>query len=75
MDIHFVSSLTEDDEQRVAAAILAASEKLLAHSALSYSLRIRTAGGRVFENCRTSQPGQGHSTTSFEHPESWQSTT
>jgi hypothetical protein len=75
MDIHFVSSLMEDDEQRVAAAILAAAEKLLAHSPLSYSLRIRTAGGKVFENCRLNQPGNGRSSVSFEHPESWQSTT
>ena len=75
MDIHFVSSLTEDDEQRVAAAILAAAEKLLAHTALSYSLRIRTGGCKVFENCRLNQPGQGRSSPSFEHPESWQSTT
>lgn len=75
MDIHFVSSLTEDDEQRVAAAILAAAEKLLAHSALSYSLRIRTAGGKVLENCRLNQPGNGRSSPSFEQPESWQSTT
>ncbi|HEY7446181.1 MAG TPA: hypothetical protein VH702_18705 [Vicinamibacterales bacterium] len=75
MDIHFVSSLTDEDEQRVAAAIVAAAEKLLGHSPLSYSLRVRTAGGRVFETCRLNQPGTGHSSLSFEHPESWQSTT
>jgi hypothetical protein len=49
MEIHFISSLTSDDEAKVAAAVLAAATSLLDHSSIAYSLRIETSGGEVLQ--------------------------
>jgi hypothetical protein len=49
MKIHFISSLTVDDEGRVAAVMLDLSACLLEHFALAYSVRIETSDGQVFE--------------------------
>jgi len=51
MDIRFISSLTPDDESRLAAAILAAARGLLEQCDLPYSIRIETADGRVCQHC------------------------
>ena len=57
MDIRLVSSLTDDDEDRFAAIVLAAILELLNQQAIAYSLRIETAGGNVFQhNQSTSEP-------------------
>ena len=45
MEIHIVSSLTPDDESRLAAKILAAIGGLLDGLPVSYSVRIETASG------------------------------
>lgn len=45
MEIHVVSSLTPDDESRLAAKILAAIGSLLDGLPVSYSVRIETASG------------------------------
>ena len=50
MDIRFVSSLTIDDENRLAPALLQALAALLRASPLAYTIRIETAGGQVFEH-------------------------
>jgi hypothetical protein len=49
MNIHFISSLTVDDEGRVAQVMLDLSACLLEHFALAYSVRIETSDGQVFE--------------------------
>jgi hypothetical protein len=51
MDIRFISSLTPDDESRLAVAILAAARGLLEQFDLPYTLRIETADGRVCQHC------------------------
>ena len=45
MDIHLISSLTPDDESRLAAKVLAALGGLLDGFPVSYSIRIETAVG------------------------------
>lgn len=54
MDIRFVSSLTIDDENRIAPALLAAITQLLDLIPLVYAIRIETTGGRVLQH---SHPG------------------
>jgi hypothetical protein len=55
MDIHFVSSLTPDDEDRVAAALLAIVTSLLEHFSLAYTVKIETTSSRVLQHT-----GMGH---------------
>src|SRR5438046_1893792 len=50
MEIRFVSSLTIDDENRFAPALLQAIAALLRTSPLAYTIRIETTGGEVFEH-------------------------
>jgi hypothetical protein len=53
MDIHFVSSLTEDDEVRLAAALVGALRGFLDHYPVAYSMSIQTSGGKTIEHTRT----------------------
>lgn len=50
MNIRFVSSLTPDDEDRLAPGVLQAIALLLDQLPLAYTLRIETAGGRIFQH-------------------------
>ena len=50
MEIHFVSSLTADDENRFAPALLKAVGALLDQLPIAYTLRIETAGSQVFQH-------------------------
>lgn len=50
MDIHFVSSLTSEDENRVAVALVAAVQSLLAHVPIAYVLRVETSSAKVFDH-------------------------
>jgi hypothetical protein len=47
MDIHFVSSLTPEDELRAAEALCAAAGSLLDQFAIAYTIRIETTDGCV----------------------------
>ena len=53
MDIRFVSSLTPEDESRVAAVLCAALAGMLDELAIAYTLRIEAADGRIFQRCST----------------------
>lgn len=53
MDIHFISSLTPDDEDRLAPAILEAIKPMLELMPIAYTIRIRTAHNTVFQHTRT----------------------
>jgi hypothetical protein len=50
VEIHFISSLTEDDEERVALALLGAVEKLLNPFPIAYIVRIETSAGTVLQH-------------------------
>ena len=50
MDIRFVSSLTPEDEIRLAQGLLAAVASLLDSAPITYTLRIEAGAGRVFHH-------------------------
>jgi hypothetical protein len=50
MDIRFISSLTPDDENRMAPALLAAAAALLDRLPIAYTLRFETVTGRSFQH-------------------------
>ena len=52
MVIRFTSTLTDDDEARMASAILKAVGNLLALFPISYSIRIETTAGEIVEDGR-----------------------
>jgi hypothetical protein len=59
MEIRFVSSLTADDEDRFAPALLAAVSAILDQLPIAYTIRIETTGSLVFQHTHgatTSQP-------------------
>lgn len=49
MDIRFISSMTPDDEARLAPAVVDLIGALLDHLPLTYSLRVETAAGITFQ--------------------------
>jgi hypothetical protein len=58
MDIRFVSSLTAEDENTLAPALLKAIGALLDPLPITYTLRIETTGSQVFQhtNARPVEP-------------------
>lgn len=53
MEVRFVSSLTSEDEERYAPALLAALSGLLGQTNLAYTLQIRTSGDKMFHHSHT----------------------
>jgi hypothetical protein len=53
MEIHLVSSMTPDDESRLAPRVLAAIGAVLERLPVSYSLRIETALGNAIHHHHT----------------------
>ncbi len=50
MDIRFISSLTPDDENRIAPALLGAVASVLDRLPIAYTLRFETVTGRSFQH-------------------------
>jgi hypothetical protein len=50
MDIHFVSSLAEEDEVRLADTLLGVLTIVLQHYPIAYSVRVKTSGGTVVQH-------------------------
>jgi len=53
MEIHLVSSLTSDDESRLAPTMLAAIGHVLERLPVSYSVRIETTAGNAIQRHHT----------------------
>ena len=53
MDIHFISSLTPDDEDRPAPALLETLKPLLELMPIAYTIRIRTSSNTLYQHTRT----------------------
>jgi hypothetical protein len=49
MDIRLISTLTREDEARLAAAICAAAGQLLDQFSIIYTIRIETTDGQLFQ--------------------------
>jgi hypothetical protein len=50
MDIRFVSTLTPEDEDRLAPGLVNAIGQLLDALPLAYTLRVETSNGRIFQH-------------------------
>jgi hypothetical protein len=50
MEIRFVSTLTPEDEEQIAPAILTAITALLDQTGISYTLRLATSSEKVFQH-------------------------
>jgi len=57
MDIRFVSSLTGEDENAFAPALLKASGSILDQLPIAYTLRIDTTGAQVLQHTHTPRTG------------------
>jgi hypothetical protein len=55
MNIRFISSLTPEDEERVAPGIVTALGMLLDQLPIAYTLRIETSGGKLFQHVHADQ--------------------
>jgi hypothetical protein len=66
MDIRFVSSLTPDDENELAPALLSAIAALLDRVEFAYTLRIETTGAQVLNH---SHPSVRHSVAPKTRPQ------
>jgi hypothetical protein len=58
VDIRFVSTLTAEDEARLAPRVLKALAALLEGVPLSYTVRILTDGGTVFQHSSAVMPAE-----------------
>ena len=58
MDIRFVSSLTAEDENAFAPALLKAIGALLDQLPIAYTVRIETTGSQVFQHTHSGDPGR-----------------
>jgi hypothetical protein len=56
MEIYLVSSLTPDDESRLAPTVLAAIGVVLDSMAVPYAIRVRTTSGEALHRSRTDVP-------------------
>jgi hypothetical protein len=54
MDIRFISSLTADDENAFAPALLKAVSAVLDQFPIAYTVRIETTGAQVFQHMHPS---------------------
>jgi hypothetical protein len=50
MEIRFISSLTADDEEHFAPAVLKAASAFLDQLPIAYTLRIETSGAQVYQH-------------------------
>ena len=53
MNIRFVSSLTPDDEDRIAPGLMQAVSQLLDAVPIAYTLRVETATGKLYQHAHT----------------------
>jgi hypothetical protein len=56
MEIRFISSLTAEDENQFAPALLKAVGMLLDQLPIAYTMRIQTTGAQVFQHTHTHDP-------------------
>lgn len=57
MNIRFISTLTADDENRLAPGVLKAISALLDQLPIAYTVRIETTGAQVFQHTHPSFDG------------------
>ncbi len=68
MEIRFISSLTPEDENRIAPALLSAVSSVLDRMPIAYTLRFETVSGRSFQHVHSPEATE-EADTLFEHAE------
>jgi len=63
MDIHFVSTLTPEDEDRYAPMVLAAVKAILEPMPITYAVRIVTTNGGAVQHTKSDQAEEAAPTT------------
>ena len=58
MDIHFISTLNPEDEDRFAPMVLGAVRAILDMLPIAYTLRIETSNARVFQHAKAESFGE-----------------
>ena len=66
MEIRFISSLTAEDENQFAPALLKAVGALLDQLPIAYTMRIQTTGAQVFQHTRTHDVPEEEATSGVE---------
>jgi hypothetical protein len=61
MEIRFISSLTAEDEDLYAPAVLKAVSAFLDHLPIAYTMRIETIGSQVFQHTHVTPEQNGQS--------------
>jgi hypothetical protein len=61
MNIRFISSLTPEDEDRIAPGLLGAVGPLLDALPLAYTIRIETSNGKIFQHAHGPESGEAGS--------------
>jgi len=56
MDIRVVSSLTPEDEERVAPSVLAVLRRILDRLPIAYTIRVEATSQRVFQHTAAADP-------------------
>ncbi|MGH9371702.1 MAG: hypothetical protein ACRD15_09245 [Vicinamibacterales bacterium] len=59
MEIRFISSLTAEDEDQFAPAVLKAISALLDQLPIAYTIRIETTGAQVFQHTHVAPENMG----------------
>ena len=67
MEIRFISSLTAEDENAFAPALLKAVGAILDQMPIAYTIRIETTGEQVFQHTHAA-PDERTNRSSDEHP-------
>jgi hypothetical protein len=60
MDIHFISTLNPEDEDRFAPMVIGAVRAILDLLPISYTLRVETSNARVFQHTKAETMGEPH---------------
>jgi hypothetical protein len=63
MDIRFISSLTAEDEDLFAPALLKAVSALLDQLPIAYTIRVETTGAQVFQHTHAAAGEPAHPTS------------
>lgn len=66
MDIHFISTLTPEDEDRYAPVVLSALKAILEQLPISYAVRITTTSHRVLHHVKSETVGASAPPSPFE---------
>ena len=68
MEIRFISSLTAEDEDHFAPAVLKAVTTLLDQLPIAYTMRIETTGAQVFQHTHVAPEGPQNAVDGFRSP-------